>query len=380
MRRVPTVARANWESEVERWGLVFHTFKGQPYWNESSFYELTALDVEQLENAANDLHQLCLAAVEHIVSGPWLGRMGIRESAQPYVREAWLRRFPSLYGRFDFSYGSGGPPKLLEYNADTPTSLLEAAVVQWQWSQSVFPGVDQFNSIWEHLVARWKELAEQGKIDREVHFAHEESVEDLMTVSLLRDSASEAGLETVGLHIGEIGWNGARQRFVDLDDVPIQTLFKLYPWEWLVQEPFAGHALRSMHTHTWLEPIWKMALSNKALLAALWELYPDHPNLLPAYLDGPREMSSYVVKPTLGREGANVRVFEGGTQIEATPGEYGEGAVVYQALARLPDFGGNHPVLGVWMVSGEACGLGIRETDGLITTDLARFVPHVISG
>jgi glutathionylspermidine synthase len=36
-----------------------------------------------------------------------------------------------LYGRFDLAYRGDGPPKLLEYNADTPTALFEAAVVQW---------------------------------------------------------------------------------------------------------------------------------------------------------------------------------------------------------------------------------------------------------
>src|SRR5205085_9315425 len=45
------------------------------------------------------------------------------------VAESWHRRaeLPSVYGRFDLRHDGDGPAKLLEYNADTPTSLVEAA-------------------------------------------------------------------------------------------------------------------------------------------------------------------------------------------------------------------------------------------------------------
>ena len=58
-----------------------------------------------------------------------------------------------MYGRFDLAYDGTTPPKLLEYNADTPTSLLEAAVIQWRWQQDMRPERDQFNSIHERLLA-----------------------------------------------------------------------------------------------------------------------------------------------------------------------------------------------------------------------------------
>jgi glutathionylspermidine synthase len=118
-----------------------------------------------------------------------------------------------------------------------------------------------------------------------------------------------------------------------------------------------------------------MLLSNKALLAILWELYPDHPNLLPAYLDGPRDLSTtgWVAKPLLGREGAGVTIHDPGTApvLRDEP-------CCYQQLAPLPDFDGNRVVLGAWMVENESAGLGIRESSGLITDEYARFLPHVI--
>jgi glutathionylspermidine synthase len=63
--------------------------------------------------------------------------------------------------------------------------------------------------------------------------------------------------------------------------------------------------------------------------------------------------------------------------LEETTGEYGEEGFVYQALASVPNFNGNHPICGVWIVNHEACGLGIREDNSLITGNLSRFVPHL---
>ncbi len=152
--------------------------------------------------------------------------------------------------------------------------------------------------------------------------------------------------------------------------------------EWLAADAFGPHVLDTLDngggtgTTCWIEPAWKMLLSNKALLAILWELNPGHPNLLPAYLDGPRELATgpgYVMKPLLGREGAGVTLHEPGTP-PAVPDE----ASCFQELAPLPDFDGNRVVLGAWVVEDEAAGLGIRESVGPVTDEYARFVPHII--
>ena len=62
-----------------------------------------------------------------------LRRLRIPEACWADRHESWRRGDATLYGRFDFSFGGQGPAKLLEYNADTPTSIFEAAVFQWTW-------------------------------------------------------------------------------------------------------------------------------------------------------------------------------------------------------------------------------------------------------
>lgn len=377
MLRIPIEPRLDWQQEVESWGMVYHTHEDRPYWNESAYYALDDHDVELIESATNELHGMCLQAVKRCISEDRLKELNLPERAMGVIEASWMADAPSLYGRFDLAYDGHSPPKLLEYNADTPTALLEAAVVQWQWSQSRFPGSDQFNSIWESLVARWKGIAASLGL-KTFHFGHDESLEDLMTVSLLRDTAEEAGLATTGIHMSEIGWSEKSNSFVDLEDRPIKSLFKLYPWEWMVEDEFGQHALDHYLRIVWLEPIWKLALSSKAILAVLWDMFPGHPNLLPAYVGSPNGLTSFAKKPIYSREGGNVALIDDGTLLEETGGEYGAEGFVYQGLANLIEFDGVKPIIGSWVVGAESCGVGIRETDGWITTDLARFVPHVI--
>ncbi len=126
----------------------------------------------------------------------------------------------------------------------------------------------------------------------------------------------------------------------------------------------------------WIEPIWKMLWSNKALLAILWEMYPDHELLLPAYLDGSRDMTRYVRKPLLGREGANVSIVNGSHSFE-TGGRFAEGPWVYQSLAPVRCVDGSYAVLGSWLIDGESAGLGMRESHDPVIRNTDRFVPHL---
>jgi glutathionylspermidine synthase len=369
--------RPGWEKIVERQGLIYHHTQGGAYWNEAAYYSFSSHEVDEIEAATNELQRLCLEAGQHIIDQKRFKDFGIPDRVVEAIEWAWTAEPPAIYGRFDLAYDGTQPPKLLEYNADTPTALLEASVVQWYWLEDLHSKDDQFNSIHERLVTKWKELRDYCASPVYFAAAEDRQAEDLMTTTYLRDTATEAGHETAALLMKDIGWDADSHAFVDLEGRPIKSIFKLYPWEWLVHEEFGPRLLETCRDVQWIEPIWKMMWSNKALLAVLWELYPNHPNLLPAYLDGPRDLTRYVKKPRLSREGANI-TYVGETRIE-TPGDYGDEGFVYQALAPVPVFDGNHAVIGSWLVDGEASGIGIRESDGPITNNLSRFVPHLFS-
>jgi len=382
VQRIPIAARPDWKSKVESLGLLFHTTpdgtpEGKQYWNEEAYYKLTAHDVEALEKATNELHRICLEAVQHVIDKNLFELLKIPDSCVDLIRWAWEAEPPSIYGRFDLAFDGNNPPKMLEYNADTPTSLLEAAVIQWHWLEEVFPKADQFNSIWEGFVEYWKWCrANKFLASDVVHFAHTQSIEDMMTTTLIRDAATNVGIPTKALHMADLGWDEFKRCFVDMQNRPIKTIFKLYPWEWLVHDDFGKYALETYRDVQWIEPIWKMVLSNKGILAVLWELFPNHPNLLQAHIGRSRYMGEYVKKPLLSREGANVTIKRHGS-IERTEGEYGDEGYVFQQYVELPSFQGSRPVIGSWVVDGVARGIGIRESDNLVTDNFSRFVPHL---
>ncbi|HEY9414335.1 MAG TPA: glutathionylspermidine synthase family protein [Pseudonocardia sp.] len=391
MRRERSTPRKNWEQIVSEQGLCYGSpgrgigGVSRPYWDESVHYVFEMDEILALEADVELLHSMCLSAVDHVVTTERYKDFALPEWCWEAVGASWRRSDPHLYGRFDLRYDGTGPAHLLEYNADTPTTLLEAAILQWHWLKDTHPDDDQWNSLHEQLVARWAEIAATLP-GSEVHFSWsgaDASGEDHVTTAYLQETAAEAGIDTVGLAIEDIGWEPAMDRFVDLAESQIAALVKLYPWEWILTDDFGKHAVRSLPETLWIEPLWKTLLSNKALLAVLWELYPGHPNLLPAYLDEPGMLTEYVRKPRLGREGANISIVAPGYEVE-TAGVYGEGGLgggwVYQLFDPLPVFDGFRPALGAWVVGDTSAGLGIRETAGLVTDDGAAFVPHRIPG
>lgn len=352
-------------------GLVFLETEGWELWDESAYYELTERDVEQIEGATRALTAMCREAVDMLVRENRLSIVGVPEKFHEYVSKSWLLGSPSLYGRFDLAYDGKGPPKLLEFNADTPTSLLESAIVQWYWYRDRFPHLDQYNSIHEKLIAAWRAIVPRpGTV---VHVACvSEAIEDVMTVEYLRDTAEQAGLRTIPIAMNRIGWNASAGEFRDEEERAIRTIFKLYPWEWLLDEEFSGEIPRA--STVWIEPAWKVILSSKAILAVLHSLFPSSPYLLPAGFEEPRW--DHVRKPFFSREGANIQMVRGGRTVAESAGPYG-GPFVYQSLVELPRFGDRYATIGSWVVGGVDCGVGIREDTEPIISNVSPFVPHV---
>jgi glutathionylspermidine synthase len=380
MERRERVPRPDWRRRVEEVGFPIHTADA-PYWDESACWVFTPGDVELLERATADLQEMVLAAVAHVLeTGRYWERLSIPREMVPLIARSWEGADgdgdPSIYGRMDLAWDGVGTPRLLEYNADTPTGLVEAAVVQWHWLKEVDPAADQWNSLHERLVEGWKELAPWLPVGP-LHFACLGVPEDVLTTTYLQDTAAQGGLRTSFVEMRAIGWDDGKRAFVDGDGVEMRACFKLYPWEWMARETF-GPMLPRAHTR-WIEPAWKMVASNKGILAVLWELYPGHENLLPAFLE-PGDLRSFARKPLLSREGANVvLVREGEVIAEGKDDGYGAEGHVWQALWEPAVPMPRSLSIGSWLVRGVPAGAGLRESEGPITGNLSRFVPHRIS-
>jgi glutathionylspermidine synthase len=386
LQRIACDERADWREKADAAGFVFHTMAGERYWDERAYYAFTLKEIEEdIEAPTGELDAMCRELVARAVEDERMLRvLRIPERFWTFIAASWKRGDPSLYGRFDLSYDGQGPAKLLEYNADTPTSVFETAVFQWMWledakARAITPqDADQYNSLHERLIESWKDVAKSAH----VHLAGAlDDPEDGGTVAYLEDTARQAGLQTTRLPVEGIG-RTPRGGFVDQNDKPIELIFKLYPWEWMFREQF-GASLAGSPTR-WIEPPWKAILSNKGILPLLWAMFPRHPNLVPAHFDDDPKAAelgdSFVRKPLYSREGANVTMVVGGNAVDQGEGPYGAEGFVRQAVATLPKFADNYAAIGSWIAGGKPCGLSVREELGPITRNTSRFLPHAIVG
>ncbi len=387
MERLRFDPRPDWDAKAAAVGFTWRHDDGKLYWDESAAYAFSLEEIEEgIEAPTAELQGLCLDLVaEAVQSERLMEQLEIPEAMRDYVADSWRRNAPSLYGRFDFAYDGTGPAKLYEYNADTPTSVYETAVFQWLWLEDqiaagvLSTGVDQFNSLHEKLVDRFKAIFPNGGF---VHFSSDaDFVEDRQTVRFLEDLARQAGLDPQFVAIDQIGLN-ADGRFVDHENWLISAIFKLYPWEQMLRDDYAA-PLPGADVAV-LEPAWKSILSNKAILPLLWERHAGHPNLLEAYFeDDPKRAAlgdSYARKPLFSREGANVELVDAGVSAGMDDGGYGGGRHILQALRPPPNFDGQHVIIGSWLVGNEPAGIGLREDPGRVTRNTSRFIPHFIRG
>lgn len=406
MRKTQLPERHDWQEQAADVGFTFAEMHGEPYWDETSAYEFTLAQIEDdLEDPATELHAMCReAAAAIVVSEELMTRLAIPPEYQDLVAASWHRGDPEIFGRFDLAYDGHGPAKLLEYNADTPTSLYESASFQWKWLEDqmtrgvLAPTDDQFNGIHEALVDRFHALF---AADTDLHFAAvADNPEDYATVEALAWAAREAGL---GAHFTELTKISLSEEgnFTDAEDRVMGILVKLYPWEDLFRDPFAKHLATA--GCLFLEPAWKAVLSNKGLLPVLWQMFEGHPNLLPAFFEtdvrdalagngaalpaiaaafdraAPLLREAHVTKPLFSREGASISIIENGRTTERSPKDsYAAHPRIVQAYHPLPVFDGFRPVIGAWIVGHACAGIGIRDDRSRITQDLSRFKPHYI--
>jgi glutathionylspermidine synthase len=381
--------RADYADRLDQIGFQYHSVlssDNERYWTEGVAYEFTLERIEEIESASESLHGICMETVRDIVeSGDYPDGFKLNDGSKSLIERSWKNGDIHIYGRFDLLVEPSGAIKMYEYNADTPTALLEAAVAQWQWLEEAedVPHSDQFNSIHEKLVARWNQA--KGQISDPTLYTlatKNGPYEDWGNLEYLADTAMQGGWQVHIEEIENVGYDAQTRDFVDAAGNSIDYAFKLYPWEWMIEEEFGEYIIAA--STKWFEPPWKMLLSNKAVLPVLWKRYPNHPNLLPAYFEGEKPATNFqymfVKKPILGREGANIQL--SGTFADTlvdgshhSP-EYDSSGYVYQEYAPLPNFQGKHPVVGSWIVGDEAAGIGIREDNTIISGNGSHFVPH----
>jgi glutathionylspermidine synthase len=309
------------------------------------------------------------------------------------IKESWENDVHwHLYSRFDLAGGIDGKPiKLIEFNADTPTSLFETAIIQWAMLKA--NGLDessQFNNLYEALKDNFKRIITlDTDIDKfEEYYANlgwkilfssiSSSSEDINTTKLLEHIASEAGFNTDFEFIENVQFSDDG---IFKDEESFEFWFKLIPWENIaIEESELALILTEIIKEKKaiiFNPAYTLMFQSKGFMKILWDLYPNHPLLLETSFELLNNKKQ-VEKRCFGREGANTKIINKDGSIDVqTDGDYDGHKAIYQEYVELPtDDQGKTYQAGVFFAY-EACGLGFRRGEKILN-NMSKFVGHII--
>jgi len=381
------------EEYLESIGFTWHTDTDKSSYISDEVVSISEDEAEAYANAANELYDMFCEAGDYVIENDLFHELDIPFNLVEIIKKSWEDDVHwHLYGRFDLTGGLNGQPiKLIEFNADTPTSLFETAIIQWAMLKfNKLDEASQFNSLYEALIDNFKrfitlnndieEFEEHySKLNWKILFSSVAgNDEEEHTTKLLQHIATEAGYETDFAHMGDVEFSDDG---ISKDDKLFEFWFKLIPWEDIaIDEGELAVILTEIINNQKaiiFNPAYTLLFQSKGIMKILWDMYPNHPLLLETSFE-PLENTKQVEKPCFGREGANVAIVNDDNSLEMkTEGEYENFKPVYQEYVEFPtDSNGDSYQAGVFYVY-EACGLGFRK-GGKILDDMSKFVGHIV--
>ena len=366
--------------EFSKLGFSYWQENGETCWDCHNIYTVPLSFYHKMNSAVKALNDVVLKTVDHICKNPDLmTKMEIPPSIIPDIIASWNNEQElRLLGRFDLAIQTDGSIKALEFNGDTPTTLIESALVQPAVIRNYIKahGTDKRfcrdtingDRIRPLMVASLFKLRQKLRSETLHLAACTESKEDLSHISLYRIFAELAGFSTSSLDMSDIGLDdGDEKIFYDKAMRQIKCLYTLYPWEFIFEDEFGSALLQSWRDKKiqCIEPLWKHLASNKGLFAVAYKLFPGHPNLLPTFFSDDPDAKSlrsqkFVSKPMVGREGQNIKIVESDGSMVSSDGTY-FGKNILQKYATLPVLNNKHTVIGGWIINDCPAGFLVRS-------------------
>ncbi|EHD3049300.1 glutathionylspermidine synthase family protein [Campylobacter upsaliensis] len=374
---------------LESIGFSWHTDEDGSDYLDNRFICVSKNEANAYYEAANELYDMFIAAAQNVIDNDRFDELGIPFNLIDAIKMSWENEVHwHLYGRFDFAGGLDGKPiKLIEFNADTPTSLFESAILQWAMlKQNNLDEHLQFNSIYESLMDNFKRLItlDESVEEFEEHYRGWKILfssvvgnkEEELTTKLLAHIAKDAGFECDFSYVDEVEFG---EEGIFKNGVNYEYWFKLIPWEEIAIEEgelamFLTQIMRNQKAII-LNPAYTLLFQSKGILKILWELYPNHPLLLESSYE-PLQGKDFVRKPMFGREGANISIVKDDVKLQENIGPYGNNKMIYQQYYELNSNENEYYQAGVFFAY-EGCGLAFRK-GGLIIDNASKFVGHII--
>lgn len=378
---------------LESIGFVWHTDSDNSSYVSDEIVVINENEANAYYDAVNELYDMYAQAGQYVIDNNLFHELNIPFNLVEVIKESWENEVHwHLYSRFDLAGGIDGKPiKLIEFNADTPTSLFETAIIQWAMLKANgLNEANQFNNLYEALKDNFKRIitldSDIEKFDEyysnlgwKILFSSiSTSIEDINTTKLLQHIASETGFNTDFEFIEKVQFSDDG---IFKNDELFEFWFKLIPWEDIaIQESELALILTQIINDKKaiiFNPAYTLMFQSKGFMKILWDLYPNHPLLLETSFE-PLIDKKQVEKRCFGREGANTKIINADGSVDTqTEGSYSGHKAIYQEYIEFPkDSNGNYYQAGVFY-SYEACGLGFRR-GGKILNNMSKFVSHII--
>jgi len=379
-------------------GKAFLAMMGGPWLTQNtedqrSYFGLSESAAREIKHATNELHAMFMHATHKVLKDDTLlARFNLPQSIWPRLRQSWNnRRNEMITGRLDFSVSERGI-KVYEYNADSASCYYESAFLQGPWFDAcgVSEGRCPGQKLHPDLVRAWR----KSGVDTLLHIMQDDDPEEDYHAQFMKSAAEQAGIRCKLIRGMEgLDWD-AEGFVVDAEGERILWVWKTWAWETALDQlraecdedetlaaigdqqvkstvPRLVDVLLRQEVMVY-EPLWTLIPSNKAILPVLWQLFPDHPNLLESHYSLNQELQGrgYVTKPIAGRCGHNISIVDGNNAVlEETGGRFSEQDQIYQALCKLPVLGKFNVQLATYTVAGKYSAASVRvDTSPVITT------------
>lgn len=378
--------------QLEELGFTWHTDNDNSRYLSDTLVNVTHDEAEAYYEAANEIYDMYAKAAEYVIENNLFFELGIPFNLIEAIKKSWENDVHwHIYSRFDFAGGvDGAQIKLLEFNADTPTSLFETALLQWGLLKSNnMDEEEQFNNLYEAIKENFKrlitlfedtELFDERYDGWKILFSSVSgNDEEEATTRLLQQIATDAGFNTAFEYLGDVKFD--EDGIYDRDDNQYEYWFKLYPWEDIAtDEPELATMLTTIiqnQNAIILNPAYTLLFQSKGMLKILYDLFPDSPYLLKTSFE-PLHGIKQVQKTVFGREGANIEIIDAhGAVLNKEDGPYKNHKKIYQEYVELNrDANGEKYQAGVFFAY-EGAALGFRK-GGEILNNMSKFVGHVL--
>lgn len=398
--------RDNIEQTIRDSGIVNRTrilYDGtiSQLWDETSAYVLSRKDVNHILDQAEPLVKMSHQAVDFLLDGEW-GTLGLPRGMFESIRRSFDDEDLDLYTRYDFAYMIDGSIKLVGIDADSPKSFIETAHAQRVWLYDKFEqqasnhSITQMNKIPEVSIEAFRRLKNMSHFNT-LHIARESDIinEDRVITNFIKGLAKSSGWNTEDVRLKDVEWHKEDKTWVTGNNRVI-NLFKYFPWEILLAQPSSKKFITNENKfESVFEPSWKMMLSNRAVLPALYHLYPNSNIVSKSYIDEPYDLSDgdyvkFSLLPSTSR--SEIATLKGkeftswGDQIRDLSSQNVLGYRKLEIPRRFqnPD-DAEHDAgrkvfcyLSLFAVAGNIAGIGLKETKLPLLGTQSTFRPHLV--